>query len=77
MEPGFIAEEHIKHKHPHLRGDKAIDKTQLFSVNQLALTRVEWKFFMGKLRNKVYGMRMYVKVLPASPVIMMMWGDIL
>ncbi len=43
MEPGFItAEKRIEHQN--ITMCAVIDKTQLFLVNQLALTRVELKF---------------------------------
>ncbi len=53
--------------------DKAIDKTQLFSVNWLGLTRVELKFCMGRRWNGMYGMLTCTKVIPATLVIVMMW----
>ncbi len=44
MEPGFITAEHIKHKKISECSDETINKTPLFLVNQLALTRGELKF---------------------------------
>ncbi len=53
--------------------DKAIDKTWLLSVNHLALTRVKLKFYIGRLRNKVYDMLTCVKAVPAASVVLVMW----
>ncbi len=64
-------------KHHYLCSNEAIDKTQLFSMNQLALTRVELKFYVVMLWNEVYSMPLCVKAQPAASVVIMMWWGIL
>ncbi len=56
--------------------DEVIDETRLFSGNQLALICIKLKFCMGRLWSEVYSMSTYVKVLPAAPVIIMMWWSV-
>ncbi len=61
-------------KHHCVHSDKVIDKTLLFSVNRLNLTRVDLKFCTGWLWNKVYIMLTCVKALPAVPVMITWWA---
>ncbi len=62
-------------KHYCMCSDEATDKTLLFLLNQLALTCVESKCFMGRQWNEVYGMSTGVKAPPAVSVATMMWWE--
>ncbi len=59
MEPDHRRRMHDTLEHPCVCNDKAIDKTRLFSVNQLAFTHVESKFCMSRLWIEVYYVDLY------------------
>ncbi len=64
-------------KYHHVCSDEAIDKSPLFSVNQLTLTCVELKLFMSRLWNEGYSMLMCAILLPAVSIIMMKCWSVL
>ncbi len=76
MESGFITEEEcIEHQNIATGvGNKAIDKTWLFLVNQMALSHVDSKFCIGRPWNEVSSSSTSVKASPVTTVSVMWWG---